>query len=90
MGNATTVARAGRQNAIVRPAVVRGSAGAAAVRHHGPLDRTYWPTIWGRREFVRLPLEEAGMEYVDVACLPGRPFSAKPYRRRGERQRLGR
>jgi glutathione S-transferase len=27
----------------------------------------YWPTIQGRGEFVRLVLEEAGAEYVDVA-----------------------
>ena len=27
----------------------------------------YWPTIQGRGEFVRLALEEAGPEYVDVA-----------------------
>lgn len=27
----------------------------------------YWPNIQGRGEFVRLALEEAGVEYVDVA-----------------------
>ena len=27
----------------------------------------YWPTIPGRGEFVRLALEQAGAEYVDVA-----------------------
>ena len=27
----------------------------------------YWPTIQGRGEFVRLALEEAGAEYVDIA-----------------------
>ena len=27
----------------------------------------YWPAIQGRGEFVRLALEEAGAEYVDVA-----------------------
>ena len=26
----------------------------------------YWPTIQGRGEFVRLALEEAGADYVDV------------------------
>jgi glutathione S-transferase len=30
----------------------------------------YWPTIQGRGEFVRLALEEAGVEYVDVARGP--------------------
>ena len=27
----------------------------------------YWPTIQGRGEFVRLALEAAGADYVDVA-----------------------
>jgi glutathione S-transferase len=30
----------------------------------------YWPTIQGRGEFVRLALEAAGAEYVDVARQP--------------------
>jgi len=30
----------------------------------------YWPTIQGRGEFVRLALEDAGVDYVDVARLP--------------------
>jgi glutathione S-transferase len=30
----------------------------------------YWPSIQGRGEFVRLSLEEAGADYVDVARLP--------------------
>jgi len=30
----------------------------------------YWPSIQGRGEFVRLTLEEAGADYVDVARLP--------------------
>ena len=30
----------------------------------------YWPSIQGRGEFVRLALEEAGADYVDVARLP--------------------
>jgi glutathione S-transferase len=29
----------------------------------------YWPTIQGRGEFVRLALEEAGADYVDIAQL---------------------
>jgi glutathione S-transferase len=32
----------------------------------------YWPEIQGRGEFVRLALEEAGADYVDVARLPSR------------------
>ena len=30
----------------------------------------YWPSIQGRGEFVRLALEEAGVDYVDVARGP--------------------
>jgi glutathione S-transferase len=30
----------------------------------------YWPTIQGRGEFIRLALEEAGADYVDVARRP--------------------
>jgi glutathione S-transferase len=32
----------------------------------------YWPSIQGRGEFVRLALEEAGADYVDVAREPER------------------
>jgi glutathione S-transferase len=32
----------------------------------------YWPDIQGRGEFVRLALEEAGADYVDVARNPGK------------------
>jgi glutathione S-transferase len=32
----------------------------------------YWPEIQGRGEFVRLALEDAGAEYIDVARLPQR------------------
>jgi glutathione S-transferase len=32
----------------------------------------YWPTIQGRGEFIRLALEEAGADYIDVARRPGR------------------
>lgn len=32
----------------------------------------YWPSIQGRGEFVRLALEEAGADYVDIARRPGR------------------
>ncbi len=31
----------------------------------------YWPTIQGRGEFIRLALEEAGADYVDVARQAG-------------------
>jgi len=30
----------------------------------------YWPGIQGRGEFVRLALEDAGAEYVDIALVP--------------------
>jgi glutathione S-transferase len=36
----------------------------------GPYELYYWPSIQGRGEFVRLALEDAGAEYVDVARLP--------------------
>ncbi len=32
----------------------------------------YWPTIQGRGEFIRLALEEAGADYVDVARRSGK------------------
>ena len=35
-----------------------------------PYELYYWPTIQGRGEFVRLALEEAGADYVDVAREP--------------------
>jgi glutathione S-transferase len=31
----------------------------------------YWPMIQGRGEVIRLALEEAGADYIDVARLPG-------------------
>src|SRR3990167_9681449 len=34
-------------------------------------DLFYWPSIRGRGEFVRLALEEAGADYVDVARVKG-------------------
>jgi glutathione S-transferase len=36
----------------------------------------YWPTIQGRGEFVRLALEDAGADYVDVARLPKQGMAA--------------
>jgi glutathione S-transferase len=36
----------------------------------------YWPEIQGRGEFVRLALEDAGADYVDVARLPKRGMAA--------------
>jgi glutathione S-transferase len=36
----------------------------------------YWPGIQGRGEFVRLALEEAGADYVDVARVKGRGVKA--------------
>jgi glutathione S-transferase len=35
-----------------------------------PYELYYWPQIQGRGEFIRLLLEDAGAEYVDVARLP--------------------
>jgi glutathione S-transferase len=36
-----------------------------------PYQLHYWPTIQGRGEFVRLALEAAGADYVDIAREPG-------------------
>jgi glutathione S-transferase len=36
----------------------------------------YWPEIQGRGEFIRLALEDAGADYVDVARLPKRGMAA--------------
>ena len=36
----------------------------------------YWPGIQGRGEFIRLALEEAGADYVDVARIPQRGVPA--------------
>jgi glutathione S-transferase len=38
----------------------------------------YWPSIQGRGEFVRLALEEAGADYVDVARLSTRRGMGMP------------
>lgn len=38
----------------------------------------YWPTIPGRGEFVRLALEAAGAEYVDVARAPENEGGGRP------------
>src|SRR5574341_662668 len=38
----------------------------------------YWPGIQGRGEYVRLALEEAGADYVDVARLPRRAGGGVP------------
>lgn len=35
-----------------------------------PYELYYWPMIQGRGEFVRLALEQAGADYIDVARLP--------------------
>jgi glutathione S-transferase len=39
----------------------------------------YWPSIQGRGEFVRLALEEAGADYVDVARLPRGTAAMTPF-----------
>ena len=38
----------------------------------------YWPEIQGRGEFIRLALEEAGADYVDVARRPARSKMGLP------------
>jgi glutathione S-transferase len=38
----------------------------------------YWPGLQGRGEFVRLALEDAGADYVDVARMPAAGVPAQP------------
>ena len=45
----------------------------------------YWPTIQGRGEFIRLALEEAGADYVDVARKRGRESNIAFMERKGEK-----
>jgi glutathione S-transferase len=45
----------------------------------------YWPTIQGRGEFVRLALEEAGADYVDVARRRGRESNLAFMARKSEK-----
>ena len=44
----------------------------------------YWPGIEGRGEYVRLALEDAGADYVDVARSGTPPF-APPFLKAGKR-----
>ena len=46
---------------------------------------SYWPTIQGRGEFVRLALEEAGADYVDVARKRGDKAITKLIERKAEK-----
>jgi len=48
----------------------------------------YWPSIQGRGEFVRLALEEAGAEYVDVARRSGRGMGVAAMERFLEDEKL--
>lgn len=48
----------------------------------------YWPSIQGRGEFVRLALEEAGAEYVDVARRSGRGMGVAALERFLEDEKL--
>lgn len=43
-----------------------------------PYELYYWPTIQGRGEFIRLALEEASADYLDVARLPERKDMGLP------------
>ena len=45
----------------------------------------YWPEIQGRGEFLRLALEEAGADYVDVARQRGDGAIARLIERKGEK-----
>jgi glutathione S-transferase len=41
-------------------------------RRRTRIELHYWPMIQGRGEFIRLALEDAGADYVDVARRQGR------------------
>src|SRR2546425_2896161 len=45
----------------------------------------YWSTIQGRGEFVRLALEEAGADYIDVARKRGDKATVKLIARKSEK-----
>ena len=49
----------------------------------------YWPSIQGRGEFVRLALEEAGADYVDIARRSGKGFGLPAMNRMLDNDRLG-
>src|SRR5579875_2862318 len=64
---------------VPTPAILRTNARSCARGPDGAILRQrrsvryelyYWPAIQGRGEFVRLALEDAGADYVDVARLP--------------------
>ncbi len=48
----------------------------------------YWPSIQGRGEFVRLALEEAGADYIDVARRSGRGMGVAAMERFLEDEKL--
>jgi len=50
----------------------------------------YWPSIQGRGEYIRLALEQAGAEYIDVARQGGRGFGVDALLRLMDGQNLQR
>src|SRR5438093_12569735 len=54
--------------AIMKPGLGRGAARRKSTMRY---KLYYWPEIQGRGEYVRLALEEAGADYVDVARRKG-------------------
>src|SRR5262245_30790723 len=56
-----------RERAAHPPAAQGGVGGGGDRARPMRYELYYWPTIQGRGEFVRLALEEAGADYVDVA-----------------------
>jgi glutathione S-transferase len=49
----------------------------------------YWPSIPGRGEFIRLPLEDAGADYIDVGCETGAGMGVPAIARWLNDRRLG-
>jgi hypothetical protein len=60
------------------PASVEAATDAEAAMRY---ELYYWPTVQGRGEFVRLALEEAGADYIDVGRRRGRAPSSAFLRR---------
>jgi glutathione S-transferase len=76
LGRANPYTRAARLHGVRELDLASGAAeaappGSTIARHPMRYELYYWPEIQGRGEFVRLALEEAGADYVDVARRSG-------------------
>src|SRR5262249_8883193 len=69
LGTQNRIPRAVRAHGGMRPPVATVYDAAHCVTRGFPMryELYYWPEIQGRGEYVRVALEEAGADYVDVA-----------------------